>query len=127
MSAHVLLYLLNELRKRNKMQGLLSILSLFHNKLNIFNNTGARMLDSIYHMKLKLIKNHIYGVKTSRFCHLLRSVIMDVITFPENLQTTICLSILLHSFISLPDKTPCDKIFFMFNSTEHDNFPSYKC
>ena len=32
------------------MQGLLSILSLFHNKFNKFNNTGARMLESINHM-----------------------------------------------------------------------------
>ena len=32
------------------MQGLLSILSLFRNKFNKFNNTGAQMLDSIYHM-----------------------------------------------------------------------------
>ena len=47
--AHVLLNLLNELRKRDKMQGLHSILSLFHNKFNKFNNTGARMLDSITH------------------------------------------------------------------------------
>ena len=43
------------------------------------------MLDSIYHMTLKLKKNHILGVKMSRFCHLLLNVIMDVITFPENL------------------------------------------
>ena len=34
------------------MQGLLSILSPFRNKLNIFNNTGAQMLDSIYHIKI---------------------------------------------------------------------------
>ena len=32
MSAHVLLNLLNKLRKRDKMQGLPSILSLFRNK-----------------------------------------------------------------------------------------------
>ena len=48
MSAHVLLDLLNELRKRDKMKGLPSILSLFHNKFNKFNNTGAGMLDYIY-------------------------------------------------------------------------------
>ena len=36
------------------MRGLLSILCLFRNKFNKFNNTGARMLDSIYHMTLKL-------------------------------------------------------------------------
>ena len=52
MSAHVLLNLLNELGKRNKMRGLPSILSLFRNKFNKFNNTRARMLDSIYHMTL---------------------------------------------------------------------------
>ena len=32
MSAHVLLNLLNELAKRNKIRGLPSILSLFHNQ-----------------------------------------------------------------------------------------------
>ena len=54
MSAHVLLNLLNELRKRDTMRGLPSILSLFCNKFNKFNNTGARMIDSIYHMTSKL-------------------------------------------------------------------------
>ena len=49
MSAHVLLNLLNELGKRDKMRGLPSILSLFSNEFNKF-NTRARMLDSIYHM-----------------------------------------------------------------------------
>ena len=79
MSTHVLLNLLYELRKNDKMRGLPSTLLLFLNKFNNFNNTGARMLDSIYHMTLKLIKNCISGVKTSRFCHLLRNVLMDVI------------------------------------------------
>ena len=51
MSAHVLLNLLNELRKKDKMRGLPSILSLFRNEFNKFNSTRARMLDSIYHMK----------------------------------------------------------------------------
>ena len=50
MSAHVLLNLFNELGKSDKMQGLPSILSLFRNEFNKFNNTSARMLDSIYHM-----------------------------------------------------------------------------
>ena len=49
MSAHVLLNLLNELGKSDKMRGLPSILSLFRNKFNKFNNTRARMLDFIYH------------------------------------------------------------------------------
>ena len=39
MSAHVLLNLLNELGKRDKMRGLPSFLSLFRNKFNKFNNT----------------------------------------------------------------------------------------
>ena len=51
-SAHALLNLLNELGKRNKMP---SILSLFRNEFNKFNNTRARMLDSIYHMTLKFL------------------------------------------------------------------------
>ena len=63
MNAHVLLNLLNELGKRDKMRGLRSILSLFHNEFNKFNNTGAQMLDSIYHMTLKLLWNLISAVK----------------------------------------------------------------
>ena len=50
MSAYALLNLLNELRKRDKMRGLWSILFLFRKELNKFNNTRPRMLDSIYHM-----------------------------------------------------------------------------
>ena len=50
MSSHVLLNLLNELRKSDKMRGLPNILLLFQNKFNKFNNTGARMLDPIYHV-----------------------------------------------------------------------------
>ena len=79
-SAHVLLTLLNELRKRDKMQGWPSILSLFRNEFNKFNNTGTRMLDSFFQMTLKSIKTRIFGVKTSRLCHLSRNVIMDVVT-----------------------------------------------
>ena len=48
MSAHALLNLLNELGKRDKMQGLLRILSLFRNEFNKFNNTSARMLHFIF-------------------------------------------------------------------------------
>ena len=57
MSAHVLLNLLNELGKRDKMRGLPSILSLFRNEFIKFNNTRARMLDSIYHMT-NTLKSH---------------------------------------------------------------------
>ena len=46
------------------MRGLPRILSLFRNKFDKFNNIEAQMLGSIYHMTLKLLKNHIFGVKT---------------------------------------------------------------
>ena len=61
MSAHVLLNLINELGKRDKMGGL-PILSLFRNEFNKFNKTRARMLDSIYHMTVKVLKNCIFGI-----------------------------------------------------------------
>ena len=41
MSGHVLLNLLNKLCKRDRMRCLPSILSLFRNEFNKFNNTGA--------------------------------------------------------------------------------------
>ena len=50
MSAHVLLNLLNELGKRDKMRGLSSILSLFCNEFYKFNKTIARKLDPFYHI-----------------------------------------------------------------------------
>ena len=42
------------------MRGLPSILSLFRNSFNKFNNTGARKLGSIYHMTLKHLKLHFW-------------------------------------------------------------------
>ena len=53
MSAHVVLILLNELGKRDKMRGLSSILSHLSNAFYKFNNTRARMVDSIYHITLR--------------------------------------------------------------------------
>ena len=68
MSAHVLLNLLNELGKRDKMRGLSSILSLFRNEFDKFNNTRARMLDSIYHMTLRsILKSHFWRKKRHKF------------------------------------------------------------
>ena len=63
MCAHVLLNLLKELEKRDKMQVLPSILSLFCNKFNKFNNTRARILYYIYHRTLKLLEDRSFGVK----------------------------------------------------------------
>ena len=68
MIAHDLLNLLNELIKGDKIQSLSSLLSFFRNELNKCNNTGAGMIDSIYHMTL--LKNRIFGVKTTLLCHL---------------------------------------------------------
>ena len=61
MSAHVLLIFLNELGKRDKIRGLPGILFLFRNEFNKINNTRARMLDSIYHMPLKVLNNYIFS------------------------------------------------------------------
>ena len=71
MSAHVLLNLFKELGKRDKMRGLPSILSLFRNEFNKFNNTRARMLDSIYHMTLELLwsKNVIIVLLCTKRCY----------------------------------------------------------
>ena len=60
MSAHVLLILLNELG----------------NEFNKFNDTRARMLDSIKNT----LKSHFWRKK-----RYIRNVVMDVITFPLNL------------------------------------------
>ena len=54
MSAHVLLNLLKELGKIDKIRGLPSILSIFH-EFTKFNSTRAPILDSIYHMTLRLL------------------------------------------------------------------------
>ena len=53
MSANVLLILLNELRKTDKKRVLPSILCLYRDEFNKYNNTRARMLDSFYHMTLR--------------------------------------------------------------------------
>ena len=54
MGTPVLFNLLNKLGKRYKIRVLPAcILSLFRNEFNIFNNTGARIKDSINH-NLKL-------------------------------------------------------------------------
>ena len=80
MSDHVLLNVLDKLKKSDKMRGLPRILFLFRNEFNKFNNTGARMLDYIYRMTLMLLKHRIFCMKTSRNCELLRNIKMDVTT-----------------------------------------------
>ena len=68
MSGHVLLNLLDQLGKSDKMQGLPSILSFFSQRV------------CTYNMTLKLFKNCIFGVKTLRLRHILCNDIMDIIT-----------------------------------------------
>ena len=43
----------------------------FCNEFNKFNNTGAQMLDSIYHLTLKLnLISYYFREKTLGFCHM---------------------------------------------------------
>ena len=70
--------LLNKFEKKDKMQGLPSILSLFCNEFYKFNNTGAQKLDSIYNITLKLL--HFFGVETLSFLHSVCKVVFDFIT-----------------------------------------------
>ena len=67
MSANVLLNLLNELGEKIRCEALPSILSVSPNEFNKFNNTGARMQYSIYHMTLKSHFISKFCIKTSRF------------------------------------------------------------
>ena len=64
MSAHVLLNLLNKLGKKIRCEALLSILSVFPNEFNKFNNTGAQMQASIYHMIIKSHSIHDFRTKS---------------------------------------------------------------
>ena len=65
MSAHVLLNLLNELRKSPKMQ----VLPAFYCFLQRVKNTRARMLDPIYHMTYMItLKSYFWQIKL-RLCH----------------------------------------------------------
>ena len=58
----------------------------FRNEFNKFNNTTALMLNSIYHMTLRLLKSHFCrkNIIILSQCYV-RNVVMEVITFPENL------------------------------------------
>ena len=70
MSAHVLLTLLNELRKRDKMRGLPSIYLFFTTSLinSMIQEHECQILFITGHHN-QITKNRILGVKISRFCH----------------------------------------------------------
>ena len=67
MSAHVILNLLKGLGEEIICEALPSILSVFPNVFNKFNNTEPRMQDSIYHMTLKSHFISEFCTKTSQF------------------------------------------------------------
>ena len=94
MSAHVLLNLLNELGKREKMRGLPSILSLFF---------ATSLINSIIqeHKYYTLFINLISVVKALCLCHYVCNVVSG-------------LSILLHDGISLRDATSYNKVYTIF-------------
>ena len=83
MSAHVLLNLLNELGKRDKMRGLPSILSLFSNEFNKFNKTRARMLDSFYHMTFSYFEISFLPQKRYNFDIMYATLLWTSLRFPK--------------------------------------------
>ena len=78
MNVHVLVNLLNEFGEKIRCQALPGILSVFPNEFNKFNNTGARMQDSIYHMTLKSHFISKFALKRHDFAIRKRDVFMDV-------------------------------------------------
>ena len=82
MSAHVLLNLLNEL---------VHFIDFLEQVK--FNKTGARVLESIYHMTLKLLKNHILRVKTSKDCVIFYSTLHYEICKPLVVYPFYCMAL----------------------------------
>ena len=82
------------------------IKSLFRNEFNKFNNTRAKMLDSIYHYEIKIaLKSH-----SCRKNVIILSLCMQRCYGRHNVSwKPRGLSILLHGVISLPDATSHDK------------------
>ena len=78
MSTHVLLNLLNELGKKIRCEAMPSILSVFPNEFNKFNNTAARMQDSIYHTTLKSHFISKFALKAHNFAIRKSNVFMDI-------------------------------------------------
>ena len=80
-SVHVLLHLLNELRNRDKMRGLPSILSLFRNefKNSVIQEYECLIIFIIRHYDY--LKTLFSCVKTLIFCHLLPNHFVHVMLF----------------------------------------------
>ena len=67
MSAHVIEFI--KWFVKDKVRGFAENFISFPNEFNKFNNTGARMQDSVYHIILKSLSVSDFRIKTSRFCH----------------------------------------------------------
>ena len=96
----------------NKMRSLPGIISHFRNMFNKNNNTGARMIDFIYHLKFKLFCNYVFGVKTSKFCQIYAMLVLA--SFQNVIKiykTTSCSSILLHGHGRSLPKIQCTQLF----------------
>ena len=114
MSSHVFWIYQMSWGKAIKCEACLAFYRFFCNKFDKFNNTGAQMLDSTYHMTLPLLYNHIFVVKTLRICYLLGNIIMDVIALHYSIFKPLAVyRFYLHSIISLPDVTSCDKCCYI--------------
>ena len=64
------------------------------------------MLDSIYHMTLKLLSNLIFGIKTLGFCHI-------CVTLLKGVPKKWFILILMHDIISLSEAMKYDKMAFV--------------
>ena len=67
MSAQALLHLLNKLGKAIKCKACRAFYRFFRNEINKFNNTGAQMLYSTYHMTFKLLNTRILALNCQYF------------------------------------------------------------
>ena len=61
------------------------------------------MLDSIYHMTLKLLLNHVFHKNPTILVYICKVITSVITKCYQNLYTTSGLSILMHGVISLPD------------------------
>ena len=85
--------LIERVEEKKRCEGLPSILSVFPNEFNKFNNSGARVQDSIYHMALNHIFFEIFAGKRQDFAISKRDVHIDFIadnhynaTYPRRLN-----------------------------------------
>ena len=100
----------NELGKRDKMQGLLSILSLFRNTSYKLNNTGAKNVKFYLSYDSKTTLKSCFCVKTLRFCYIYMQHFYShqYMTLPKSVSHWWFIDIILLS-ISLPEALSYDK------------------